>query len=45
MALVRGYGIVSPLWVGAALSLVALVVVILGSIFNVGLKAADFERN
>lgn len=45
MALARGYGIVSPLWVGAALSLVALVVVILGSIFNVGLKAADFERN
>lgn len=37
IALEKGYGFVSPLWVGAALSLVALVVVILSS-FKCGLK-------
>lgn len=39
MALDEGYGFVSPLWVGAALSLVALMVVILGS-FNSGLRTS-----
>lgn len=39
MALDEGYGFVSPLWVGAVLSLVALMVVILGS-FNSGLRTS-----
>ncbi|WP_218073044.1 MFS transporter [Escherichia coli] len=39
MALDEGYGFVSPLWVGAALSLVALMVVILGS-FNSGVTTS-----
>ncbi|MDK9606689.1 MFS transporter [Lelliottia wanjuensis] len=42
MALDKGYGFVSPLWVGAALSLVALVVVILGGI-NSGLKTSRVQ--
>ncbi len=39
MALEEGYGFVSPLWVGAVLSLTALIVVVLGS-FNDGLKTS-----
>ncbi|MCU6670775.1 MFS transporter [Enterobacteriaceae bacterium H4N4] len=35
MALDKGYGFVSPLWVGALLSLIALMVVILGSFSSV----------
>lgn len=42
MALDKGYGFVSPLWVGAALSLVALMVVILGC-FNSGLKTSRVQ--
>lgn len=42
MALDKGYGFVSPLWVGAGLSLVALVVVILGGI-NSGLKTSRVQ--
>ncbi|CDG22594.1 MFS transporter, arabinose efflux permease [Xenorhabdus poinarii G6] len=39
MALEKGYGFVSPLWVGVALSLIALAVVILGSL-NSGMKVS-----
>lgn len=35
IALDRGYGFVSPLWVGAGLSLVALIVVLIGSFHSV----------
>ena len=42
IALEKGYGFVSPLWVGAALSLVALVVVIVGSL-NAGLKTSQLQ--
>lgn len=42
IALEKGYGFVSPLWVGAALSLVALVVVIVGSL-NTGLKTSQLQ--
>jgi len=40
IALDKGYGFVSPLWVGAALSLVALTVVIFGSINSNELKTS-----
>lgn len=42
LALDWGYGFVSPLWVGAALSLASLVVVILGS-FKSGLKTSQVQ--
>ncbi|WP_227318700.1 MFS transporter [Cedecea davisae] len=42
MALDKGFGFVSPLWVGAALSLTALAVVILGSV-NGGLKTSRVQ--
>lgn len=42
MALDKGFGFVSPLWVGAALSLAALAVVILGSV-NGGLKTSRVQ--
>jgi Arabinose efflux permease len=42
MALDKGYGFVSPLWVGAALSLAALAVVIFGSL-NFGLKTSRVQ--
>lgn len=42
IALDKGYGFVSPLWVGAALSLVALIVVILSSA-NSGLKTSRVQ--
>ncbi|YCH29705.1 MFS transporter [Erwinia sp. PK3-005] len=43
MALENGYGFVSPLWVGSALSLIAVVIVILGSL-NTGMKTSHVSQ-
>ena len=43
MALENGYGFVSPLWVGSALSLFAVVIVILGSL-NTGMKTSHVSQ-